>query len=96
MLSSKFYNGQCVGNGCLYVKDKSVILRFNEQAMAKVLRTLVDGDHGADGSTRKSTTGMVQRLGQHAVNTASNLQTPIGMNVSEAEYYAFVHGSCHS
>ena len=30
LLSGKFYNGQCVGNGCLYGKDNSVILRFND------------------------------------------------------------------
>ena len=39
---------------------------------------------------------MVQRLGQHTIKTSSNLQTPIWLNVSEAEYYASVHGSCHA
>ena len=39
---------------------------------------------------------MVQRLGMHTTKTTSNFQTPIGLNVSEAEYYALVHGSCHA
>ena len=29
------------------------------------------------------------------VKSSSNLQTAIGLNVSEAEYYALVHGRCH-
>ena len=32
----------------------------------------------------------------HTIKTTSNLQTPIGLNVSEAEFYALVHGSCHA
>ena len=54
--------------------------------MPKSLRTIVDSDHGADRLTRKSATGMVQRLGTHTIKTTSNLQAPIGLNVSEAEY----------
>merc|ERR1711994_582979 len=82
--------------GRYFIGKPNVVLRFEQQTMPKVLRTTVDSDHGADRLTRKSTTGMVQRLGQHTVKTSSNLQTPIGLNVSEAEYYASVHGSCHA
>ena len=39
---------------------------------------------------------MVQRLGSHTIKATSNLQTPIGLNASEAEFYALVHGSCHA
>ena len=39
---------------------------------------------------------MVQRLGGHVVKTASNLQSAIGLNVSESEFYALVHGAAHS
>ena len=74
----------------------NVVLRFNQQTMPKTLRTIVDSDHGADRLTRRSTTGMVQRLGMHTIKTTSNLQTPIGLNVSEAEFYALVHGGCHA
>ena len=74
----------------------SVALRFNQQIMPKTLRTIVDSDHGADRLTRRSTTGMVQRLGSHTIKTTSNLQAPIGLNVAEAELYALDHGSCHA
>ena len=39
---------------------------------------------------------MVQRLGQHTIKTTSNLQTAIGLNVSESEFYALVHGGAHA
>lgn len=74
----------------------NVVLRFNQQTMPKTLRTLVDSDHGAERHTRRSTTGMVQRLGMHTIKTPSDLQTPIGLNVSEAEFYALLHGSRHA
>lgn len=74
----------------------SVVLPFNQQVMPDTLRTIVDSDHAADRLTRRSTTGMVQRLGSHTIKTTSNLQAPIGLNLSEAEFYALVHGSCHA
>ena len=82
--------------GRYLIGKPNVVLRFDQQTMPKTLRTIVDSDHGADRLTRKSTTGMVQRLGTHTIKTTSNLQTPIGLNVSEAEYYALVHGGCHA
>lgn len=72
------------------------MLRFDQQSIPKVLRTIVDTDHGGDRLTRRSTTGMVRRWGTHTTTKASNLQTPIGLSVSEAEKYALVHGSCHA
>lgn len=74
----------------------NVVLRFDQQTLPKTLITTFDSDHGADRLTRESTTGMVQRLSVHTIKTTSNLQTPIGLNVSEAEYYALVHGSGHA
>ena len=38
---------------------------------------------------------MVQRLGQRPIKASSNLQGPKGLNVSESEYYALVHGAAH-
>ena len=73
----------------------SLALRFWQQDLSKVIRTTVDSDHAADRVTRKSTTGMVQRLGRHVVKATSNLQSAIGLNVSEAEFYALVHGAAH-
>lgn len=74
----------------------NVVLHFDQQTMAKISRTIFGTDHGADRLTRRSTTGMVQRLGSHTIENTSNLQTPIGLNVAEAEFYAFVYGSCYA
>ena len=63
--------------------------------MPNTFKTIVDSDHGANRLTRRSTTGTVQRLGTHTIKATYNVQTPIGLNVSEAEFYALVHGSCH-
>ena len=63
--------------------------------MPESIRVSVDSDFAADRATRKSTTGMVQRLGRHPVKTTSNLQTSVGLNVSECEFYALVHGAAH-
>ena len=38
---------------------------------------------------------MVQFLGGHMIKATSNLQTVIGLNVAESEYYALVHGASH-
>ena len=40
-------------------------------------------------------TGCVIYLGQHMFKNTGNLQTAIGLNVSEAECYAVVPGGCH-
>jgi len=79
-----------------YLKGRpSMALRFSQQDMPKYLRVSVDSDFAGDRSTRKSTTGMVQRFGNHTIKTTSNLQSSVGLNVSECEFYALVHGAAH-
>ena len=73
----------------------TVAVRFWQQAFCSTITCMVDSDHAADRMTRKSTTGMVVRLGAHTIKSTSNLQTSVGLNVSEAEYYALVHGAAH-
>ena len=73
----------------------SVALRFEHQQMPRNIRVSVDSDFVGDRSTRKSTTGMVQRFGRHTIKTTSNLQASVGLNVSECEFYALVHGAAH-
>ena len=63
--------------------------------MPKYIRMRVDSDFAADRRTRRSTTGMVQRLGAHCVKATANLQASAGLNVGETEYYALVHGAVH-
>ena len=69
--------------------------RFTQQAMPKAIVTAVDSDHAADKLTRKSITGMVQRFGSHTIKHTSNMQSALGLNVSECEFYAIVHGGAH-
>ena len=73
----------------------TVAVKFWQQVSCPTITCMVDSDHAADRITRKSTTGMVVRIGAHTIKPASNLQTSVGLNVSEAEYYALVHGAAH-
>eukprot|EP00972_Heterocapsa_arctica_P040866 6022645-Heterocapsa_arctica.AAC.1 len=76
-----------------YIKGRpSFAMRCEQQLMPKCVRVSVGSDHAADRATRKSTTGMVQRLGRRPIKATSNLQTSICLNISEAEFYALVHG----
>ena len=72
-----------------------VALRYYQQSRPRVLKLKVDSDHAADKKTRRSTTGCVALFGEHVVKTTSNLQSAIGLNVSESEYYALCHGGAH-
>jgi hypothetical protein len=38
---------------------------------------------------------MVQTFGTHMIKASSNLQSVVGLNVSESEFYALVHGASH-
>jgi len=81
--------------GRYLLQEPTMALRYDQQTMSKTVRISVDSDHASDRSTRKSTTGMVIRVGQHVVKATSNLQTAVSLNVSEAEFYALVHGGAH-
>ena len=63
--------------------------------MPKFIRISVGSDHVVDRRSRKSTTGMVQRLGWHVLKAKSNQRPSLGLNVGEAEYNVLVDGSCH-
>ena len=82
-----------------YLLHKPVVaLWFWQQQHSSCITCMVDSDHAGVRLSRKSTTGMVVRLGGHeghVIKTTSNLLTSVGLNVSEAEYYALVHGAAH-
>ena len=48
-------------------------------------RVSVDSNFAA----ARATTGMVQWLGRHPTETTSNLQTAIGLNVSECDFHVW-------
>eukprot|EP00975_Prorocentrum_lima_P005409 1170108-Prorocentrum_lima.AAC.1 len=63
--------------------------------MPRAIKISVDSDHATGRATRKSTTGMVMRLRRHVIRASSSLQTSVSLNMSEAEFYALVHGASH-
>ena len=67
---------------------KHMALHLFRQNFPSSISTHVDSDFAGCRSTRKSTTGMVQMVGEHAVKHSSNLQGATGLNVSE-------HGAAH-
>ena len=60
------------------------------QTFPSSISTYVDIDFAGCRRTRRSTTGMVQMVGEHAVKHTSNLQGATRLNVSEREYYALM------
>ena len=74
---------------------KHMALHLWRQTFPKCISTYVDSDFAGCRLTRRSTTGMVQMIGGHAVKHTSNLQGGTGLNVSECEYYGLTHGAAH-
>ena len=74
---------------------KHMALHLWRQTFPKCISTYVDSDFAGSRSTRRSTAGMVQMIGGHAVKHTSNLQGGTGLNVSECEYYGLTHGAAH-
>ena len=74
---------------------KHMALHLWRRTFPSSISTYVDGDFAGCRLTRKSTTGMVQMIGEHAVKHTSNLQSATGLHVSECEYYALTHGGGH-
>ena len=58
--------------------------------MFDTARVYCDSDHAGDLETRKSTTGLVCRLGSHTVKHSSNLQSTVSLSSGESEFYALV------
>ena len=77
------------------IHKPDVSLVYWQQAMPDAVEVYVDSDFAGSRTDRKSTTGMVQTFGRHVIKATSNLQSVIGLNVSESEYYALVHGGSH-
>ena len=78
-----------------YLKSHPQMRRvFNETAsLPDRVRCFVDTDHAGCAITRKSTTGLVTRLGPHTVRHSSNLQSTIALSSGESEFYGLVKGA---
>ena len=55
-----------------------------------------DSDWAGDLTRRRSTSGMVVRLGKHLLRHSSTLQSVISLSSAEAEYYALTKGAAYS
>ena len=58
------------------------------------LEVHVDSDWAGDTGTRRSTTGVIVRRGQHLLRHSSTVQNVIGLSSAESEYYALTKGGC--
>ena len=56
------------------------------------LEVHVDSDWAGDTVTRRSTTGVIVRRGQHLLRHSSTVQNVIVLNSAESEYYALTKG----
>lgn len=81
--------------GRYLVSFPSMGIVYKQQILPDFIRVSVDSDFAGDRVSRKSTTGMVQWFGNHVVKRTSTLQTCVGLNVAETEYYALCHGASH-
>ena len=54
----------------------------------------VDSDWAGDAVTRRSTTGVILRRGQHLLRHSSTVQNVIGLSGAESEHYALTKGGC--
>jgi hypothetical protein len=74
-------------------KYPEACLEFKEQKTPNMIKVFVDSDHAGCVVTRRSTTGMIAKLGQHVVKHSSNLQSTVSLSSGESEYYALVKGA---
>ena len=58
------------------------------------LEVHVDSDWAGDTVTRRSTTGVIVRRGQHLLRNSSTVQSVIGLSSAESENYALTKGGC--
>ena len=64
-----------------------------EQSKAH-LEVQVDSDWAGDIVTRRSTTGVIVKRGQHLLRHSSTVQNMSGLSSAESEYYALTKGEC--
>ena len=64
-----------------------------EQSKAH-LEVHADSDWAGDTVTRRSTTGVIVRRGQHLLRHSSTVQNVIGLSSAESEHHALTKGGC--
>ena len=67
---------------------KRYVLKFGYQKQVYALNCFGDSDFAGEIETRKSTSGGLMCLGDHAIKTWSSTQSVIALSTGEAEMYA--------
>jgi hypothetical protein len=67
--------------------------RFVRQKFPEIVNITVDADWAGCLKTRKSTSGVVSRFGNHLISGKSNLQSTIALSSGESEFYAISKGA---
>ncbi|THH07313.1 hypothetical protein EW145_g3454 [Phellinidium pouzarii] len=77
---------------CRYLQGtKDMKLTYTPDPHApELFTTFSDADHGGDEDNRRSTSGMVVKMGTGAISWASRLQTIVTLSTTEAEYISAV------
>ena len=76
-------------------KPRTVLRYYRQDPKVSHIRVHTDSDGAGDVVTRRSTSGMVIRRGQHLIRHSSTLQTTVGLSSAEAEYYAMTKGAAY-
>ena len=72
------------------VEKPEAALGFRRQKHVDKITVFVNSDFAGDPVSRKSTTGLVDQVGNHTVKAGSTLQSLTALSVGEAEVYAVV------
>ena len=67
-------------------------LRYRRQKHVDKITVFMDIDFTGDPVSRKSSTGLVDLIGNHTVKSGSTLQSLTALSVGEADFYAVVKG----
>ena len=76
----------------IWWQNPKAALRFRRQKHVDKIIVFVYSDFAGDPVSRKNTTGLVAKIGNHTVKSGSTLQSLTALSVGEAEFYAVVKG----
>ena len=68
------------------VEKPKAALRFRRQKHVDKITVFVDSDFAGDPVSRKSMTGLVAQIGNHAVKSGSTFHSLTALSVGEAEF----------
>ena len=73
-----------------------MILKFDYQKEAEMITTYSDSDWAGCGTTRRSTSGGLLKIGRHPIKSWAEQQKVLALSSAEAETYGIVAATCES